>query len=374
MIEMATIKAGWALQLRIHGLTPDPGLSLFADLVRVPPHISIGLLVEVASSSMLPTTRLSIPRYVVEESMRVPVRREMGDSNAGSEEVAWINAIATSPHELPDELAFRFAASPDEYVAEVENIVRPNLADETRHAAELLGGVVCNLLEGSRPELWQESRVYFHNERELKARTMSQLSEFVPRRIFTEADLLDATRSVANAIVSSDGERRILRLCSRWLLVGNSLPISSPERFVTHFQAIEAMCTLADQAPTDSDAEGFRTLDEILAASALPGHEVRRFVQRLKERTSRPPLRERFRRLAYQVRADHAQQDIMEFTAMARVRNDLVHARRSDLPREVDGLPVDETMRDLASSYFRAMLVRTLDNAAKVEFTRHPDA
>jgi hypothetical protein len=315
------------------------------------------LTVELAEKPATSVFRMALPRYLV-EGEGIFARTETPPGQAeGDASGAWIVVFASQLLPVDRELATRFRDDPDGALGEVsaafEHVARADL----RPVADLCAGVFALALLGTRPALWNEAAVFWHDETKYKATSSTPPSEFLQPSAFGKRQLLEMASSVAAAMGAPARMRTVIQLCARWLVISHGLPIGSNERFVTTFQCIEALCNVVGNEPTSEDATGFELLDGLLAGHRSENEEqARAFLQSVRERLARPSLNVRFGRLAATYGGTCASDDVKKFRAIAKARNELLHARVAEVPSLKNGVEVHKAAYDIAARYLAAII------------------
>lgn len=315
------------------------------------------LTIELAEKPATPVFRMALPRYLV-EGEDIFARTETPPGQAeGDPPGAWIVVFASQLVPVDRELATRFRDDPDGVLDDVAAALEHVARADFRPVADLCAGVFALALLGTRPALWNEAAVFWHDESKYKATSSTPPSEFLQASAFGKRQLLEMASSVAAVMGTPAKMRMVIQLCARWLVVSHGLPIGSNERFVTTFQCIEALCNIVGNEPTSEDATGFQLLDGLLAGPhSSHGEQARAFLQSVRERLARPSLNVRFGRLAAAYGGERASDDVKKFRAIAKARNELLHARVAEVPSLKNGVEVHKAAYDLAARYLAAVI------------------
>jgi len=221
--------------------------------------------------------------------------------------------------------------------------------------AHLFGGIFASEYAFVEPAFWHEGVAVFHPSgvrRRGELRNVVVLPEKAAP-VVGESQLSRLTTPLASVMKAKGRTRNALLLCSRWILLAHEMAPESNERFVTLFQCLEALCSIEGGKPTAKDEEGFARIDRLLSESDdLEARDAREYLKSAKGRIVNPPLSEKFRRLATKHGGQHADRDVQHFAVLAEARNALVHARQRDVPIEVDGVRLHETVHELAIRYY----------------------
>jgi len=366
------IRAGWISYIRLHGVSPHDGQAVALSAALQGP-------VELLCDDF---------RIVLEEQLSIPVNYPTanllaveGGPNPKPRNVTrvreedppgfWLEVVLSRDYEVDATVAKPFLDSQGTDPSAVDSLLSSKIEAELSEAGLLMSAAAIVSFERSQPHLRAVGRVYWwSSERYTQRITQKVTLTIVPQLIGKRDQLVAMSATIAPLLIKSadsvNRERRPLVLAAHWLLVVSDLPIHSNERFVLYFQVLEALTRRVDSSPDQALSDGFAKLEQLCAkATSSDRPTLDALVQRAKERTLAPSLRERFGRLARKFNPNGAADDVAAFDAMADLRNDLIHARITQVPAQFRDRDVEQTLRRMSFFYFEH-LIRDFTSAHSV--------
>lgn len=366
------LRAGRGLRWRIHALQFDKERFAFGAAPRGPDGLP-NLIIEVAQKPELALRKFESAPFIVRGATSYAFRDAQTEF-----EGCYLTAIASKQFEVPDELGDRFRAHSDApgILGEVAAAVG-DLRGDLRQEAIQAGTVCAVQLVPAVLEPWLEFDIYWPTPTHQRSTYASAVSEVLDGRNATEKEVLALGENVVLAMLESE-HRRAVQLAGNWYLKGRSEPAASTERFVGLFQCIEALTNCAPQHPDPKLLEWFEVVGALVsAAEAEERQAIEATLNILKQRVARPVLSERFRRLLDLLAVPEKEERALQFEAMNRLRNDLLHAHVAYVPGTFRGYDVDRTITELATTVLTAVVDQMIASAKTrraVGFTDARDA
>lgn len=362
-----SIRAGWVSYVRAHGLSlahHEPRqfighlqstTNLRVDDIRLVTRKDLGF-----PASLFP----SLHWYAVEGQEEPPPPHYLAPLRSDDPPGSWIQLIVCRNYAVASDLFDQFVASKGETVRDIDAVLGDAVERDLREIGIIASAIAAASLPDAQPALRGTGRAYWRSDSEYaQVATVPVSLTIVPVTQLDDRAVTELLRIMTPFLVErtngTQQHEHALALAAYWLLTVCALPNGSNERFLVQFQIIEALGYLADTRPDQELVESFRNLRKlVLQHAGSKSDQLVHVLKRCKERMLVPSLGDRFAHLARRVSPNTADTDIQAFDEMNRLRNQLVHARLTVVPRCWKGYDVEETMRCLTTTYF-ATLCRT---------------
>jgi hypothetical protein len=354
------VRAGWISFVRLHGVSSTVGSSV-AIPISLPGNVDFicdDFRVLVQENLDMPVN-FPTANWLAVEGGENPKPRQMTAIREEDPRGIWLEIKISRDYEVATTVANQFIASRGADTHDIDSLLGATIDKDMSDVGVLVSAVAIIPFERSQPHLRNVGHVYWWStEKYVRLISQNVRLTVVPALTFDRGQLVAIPIRTAPHLVRIGGEsraRRALVLASHWLLIVFDLPVQSNERFVVYFQILEALTSCADESPDPQLAQDFALLEQHCRSQATDNSRetIRRLLQRMKERTLKPSLSERFSRLVGQFNPQGADADIAAFRAMAKLRNDLVHAKITQVPSTFRGYDVEDSLRKLAFSYFK---------------------
>jgi hypothetical protein len=354
------MRAGYGVRYRVHGL----------DLTTTPFVVGLGPngpdgqpdgTIEFAREPQMNLQSMETSVFIVRGSGEYFARVRGGDF-----EGCYMTIVISGTYEVPTALSSRFAeaSAGEAELGEVEALLERRIAAELRPGAQLTAALAASRLMPLVAEPWLEFKAYWPTTGVYKARYASPATEVLDRIAGTEEYLKDIAEHIVIGRVNSSDLTRALELAGYWYVVGRSSVAGSRERFLGLFQCIEALTNCAPQQPNDAIAQWLEDIAILVASSGSDkAANLLDGLSDVRQRVSRPVLAERFERLLRLIDLPNVDNTLRQFSALNKVRNDLLHAHIAEIPSVFRGYDVDKTLTGLAGGLFAAVSSRIVAKA-----------
>jgi hypothetical protein len=363
---MPSILVGWRIAARVHGLELLSGIRQRIEegseqRARHPVDVYL------TADPLQPEFGVDLPKYLRAgkmKAMEVPIAAATEERHPLAPPTAWLTidaldrlGVDPAPYQGID------LSGPDagqrEHDAAMAMLatLERRIEAAVKPRAELAFGLLAVLL----PHGVCEQRISVPLIASPRGRAIFRnrlfLSEFVGSGAPTAQELAGRIRAAVPAIYSPEETAKVLRVATSWYVKARLEDSVSNGRFVFGFLALESLCSLAPRGMEPADAQNFETLEGIAQKHSS---ELLAYVKALKGRCAGPSLGQRFARLARDYDPDDGEADAETFAKCARLRNDLVHCRITEIPIRMDGSgphPSHSVMQ-LAAKYLRLVIGR----------------
>jgi hypothetical protein len=247
--------------------------------------------------------------------------------------VSWLLVDALGKQPMPANAAVVGDEPTEDELSALLQSLAPAIKEELRDRAEFAVGLIAVAYQQCTVEIRASVPGVGFPGRAPRTLARWYLSEVVGGGPLLESDFNAAIKKVWGALGLKRKVRNVLRLASWWYLQARLATAISVDRFTFAFLCLETLCQLASKGMEAADIVGFAALEKV--AQERP--EIAAYVRTLKSRCSSPSIGQRFGRLADEYSLSTAEADKIEFGLLKDTRNDLFHARISelaDVPKE----------------------------------------
>lgn len=347
-----TVRAGWIIQYRVHGLTSDKPRLLLEG--RLGPDGAVVAL-EFAST---PTFRAEVfrPFRVLEVGQSHKVSTQEKPVPAPAEDgyfacYLWLTVSVLEEFDVPESVEKAFRQNPTKHQDALVSQLEPRMA-HLYLAAKIAAAACAVEYETSVLELWAELPAYYYDATHYRT-SMSIPITVVKRQPLAPASLNLLVRRVQAVLRLGNDTTKPLLLAGHWLLSARQAGATTYERFTGFFRVLETLSWIADNPESAADRDRFDRLERLVAQTDA---DLGPFVRQLKEAGGRPSAAAQFGAMAMQFSPATAEADIQLFRDLNQIRGQLVHGRITRIPPKIGQRDTFTEIERLAHHYLGVLL------------------